>query len=53
MNEMEEIINKMDDKYPEEKINELIANFVIALRTERKGMVQTEEQFDFIIKMVH
>ena len=47
--EVEEKISAIDGKLNEDEIAKICAELVVSTRTERKGMIQTQDQFDFLI----
>ena len=50
VNDIDAKIKAINKPLSEEEILPLVADFVMAIRLERRGMVQTEDQYKFIVK---
>ena len=52
VNEVDKKINGIKGPIDEKEIEKIVADLVLALRLERRGMVQTEDQYKYIISMM-
>ncbi|EDR23712.1 protein-tyrosine phosphatase, putative [Entamoeba dispar SAW760] len=51
--ELEKKINNIKESLNEYEIKKLVAEMVLSIRNERKGMVQSMEQYNFIIQLLN